>query len=238
MADPTKFAQFDGVDDYIALPVAANLDLNENFTLFCYIRVGAFLGNTAIFRRGINGPWAGNIQYNLTVAPADRIVFTMVDGNYAYPQVFAPGLPTDTWMLVAARCKSIASGGAMDIWINGSLASNVAHHLSVGPVAAANSQTLGLRYSADLKLDGDLAVAAIYSPVLSDSDVADLTAGVPISPSPVSRWLDTGGSGATVPDSVGTNHGAAMGSDPDLFWQGYSKPHIYASVINSTALGV
>jgi Concanavalin A-like lectin/glucanases superfamily len=196
--------EFDGIDDLVSIPDAADLDLTGSFTLEAWVRPDAFsAARPAISKVGLPEAGLGGYQLEGTSAgmPRGRVANSGavkgVEGTQA--------LSTEkTWSHLALT----SNGSTLRLYVNGVLGKS-----GEGLSTANTSASLKIGNGLGSWFDGLIDEVRIYDEARSEGQIqADRDTAVGLDQLPIAAYSFDEGSGPTAKDSAGSNDGSISGA--------------------------
>jgi len=208
---------FDGVNDHVLVPDAANLDLTNQFTLEAWVNpasaVSSYLGAAIISKVG---GAAGDNGYQFGLTQGNKQVFCIFNAageTWPANQLMASPdqpVPVNKWSHIACTYDN----SVLKIYLNGALIGSK----TIGSKSVVNSSS-SLYISGDgnnhAYFHGLIDEAAVYNTALSAGEIQKHYTDVQTTTTPsglVSYWKLDEGSGTTASDSADSNPGTVNGA--------------------------
>lgn len=163
---------FDGVDDFIAIPDVAGLDLTSSGTLTAWINPTTFPSNGECMRI-LSKSWGagGQVQnspYQLMICGTEEIRITIGDNTNSQVLSSSSRILLNEWTHVAASWD----GSNLSLFINGILVRTNAQ--TVVPFANAEDLYVGSMDGISFPLQGDLDDVSIWNVAKTETEIQDI----------------------------------------------------------------
>ncbi len=163
---------FDGYNDYVEVPLAANAVTNLSFIVWFNSDDGASVGNNYVAQRFISQPRTGTYSRIALGINNGKIAAYWYDGSYTVSDG-STTLSSGTWYHAALTYD----GATIRIFLNGSEDGSFSESSLSAP--SSNLFQIGQQISGERRYDGQLDDVRIYDRALSTSEVQALyTAGL------------------------------------------------------------
>lgn len=195
--------EFDGVDDLVTVPDAAELDLTGSFTLEAWVKPDTTTAGPTISKaenvEGISG-------YALSARYAGKPTGHVADSGTIKAVSGPDALPVEAWSHIAAT----SDGTTLRLYIDGEL---VASASGIPVKATATSLAIGHSQILNSWFDGQIDEVRLYDEALSEGDIqVDRDTAVGLDQLPVAAYSFDEGSGTILGDSVNDHDGTIEGA--------------------------
>jgi hypothetical protein len=169
--NPNSAFSFDGVDDYIEIPIIANSNFIGSFTVAYWMNYDNNNSSTWTYRYPIFKGTAGlNNDFNSRLNPSNKSEFSIYNGSIGSFLTSIDPLSEFTDYFIV----NVYDGSNMNTYINGlndvTLISPFSPYITSTPVYVGNAQNLGFFL-------GDIDDIGIWNRALTEQEITDLYTG-------------------------------------------------------------
>ena len=208
----TYSTEYDGIDAYIDLGTASNLELTNDFSVSVWIKESAGL-NRGIICSGDRSNTSGWMLYRTSLNKVAFGVYT-VNNRVA---TSTTSINTDTWINVIGTFeKNGTASQQVKIYVNGTFEGQSGWTSAQTPTYAGTTyKQIGFPYANSNEFQGLIDEVAVFDKLLSSTEISEISASViDLSTySPLGWWRFEEGSGTSIADSgSGGNTGTIQNS--------------------------